>query len=45
MTDKQIIDAYAARKMTIRDMAKASGRSYENVRQVLLAAGYYNGKH
>ena len=32
MTDKQIIDAYAARKMSIRDIAKASGRSYENVR-------------
>ena len=45
VTDKQIIDAYAARKMTIRDMAKASGRSYENIRQVLVAAGYHNGKH
>jgi len=45
MTDKQIVETYAVRSMTIREMAKASGRSYEDVRQVLVAAGYHNGKH
>ncbi len=44
MTDKQIIETYAARKMTIRDMAKASGRSYDSVRKVLTEAGYHFSK-
>lgn len=44
MTDKEIIATYAARKMTIREMAKSSGRSYGSVRNVLTAAGYHFGK-
>ena len=44
MTNQQIIDTYAARKMTIREMAKASGRSYEDVRRVLTNAGYHFSK-
>ena len=44
MSDQQIIDTYAARKMTIREMAKASGRSYEDVRRVLTNAGYHFSK-
>ena len=44
MTDKQIIETYAARKMTIREMAKASGRSYDSVRKVLTGAGYHFSK-
>ena len=44
MTDKQIIETYAARKMTIREMAKVSGRSYGSVRKVLTDAGYHFGK-
>lgn len=44
MTNKQIIDTYAARKMTIREMAKSSGRSYESVRKVLTGAGYHFSK-
>lgn len=41
MNDQQIIDVYAARKMTIREIAKASGRSYADVRKVLTVAGYH----
>lgn len=41
MNDQQIIDVYAARKMTIREIAKASGRSYADVRKVLTFAGYH----
>lgn len=44
MTDKQIIQTYAERKMTIREMAVASGRSYESVRKVLTNAGYHFSK-
>lgn len=44
MTDKQIIETYAARKMTIREMSKASGRSYDSVRKVLTKAGYHFSK-
>lgn len=44
MTDKQIVDTYAARQMTIREMAKSSGRSYDSVRKVLTDAGYHFGK-
>ena len=44
MSDKQIIEIYAARKMTIREMAKGSGRSYDSVRRVLIDAGYHFGK-
>ena len=44
MTNQQIIDTYAARKMTIREMAKASGQSYEDVRRVLTNAGYHFSK-
>ena len=44
MTDTQIIDTYAKRKMTIREIAKASGRSYEDVRKVLTGAGYHFSK-
>lgn len=44
MNDQQIIDVYAARKMTIREIAKASGRSYADVRKVLTFAGYHFSK-
>ena len=44
MTETQIIDTYAKRKMTIREIAKASGRSYANVRKVLTGAGYHFSK-
>lgn len=44
MTDRQIIETYAARKMTIREMATVSKRSYDSVRKVLTAAGYHFGK-
>ncbi len=44
MTDTQIIDTYAKRKMTIREIAKASGRSYEDVRKVITGAGYHFSK-
>lgn len=44
MINQQIIDLYAARKMTIREIAKASGRSYSNVRNVLTNAGYHFSK-
>ena len=44
MTDKQITEIYAARKMTIREMAEDSGRSYSSVRKVLISAGYCFGK-
>lgn len=45
MTDQKIIEIYAARKMTIRELAVASGKSYNYVRLVLVKAGYHNGKH
>ena len=41
MSNQEIIDVYAARKMTIREIAKASGRSYSDVRKVLTGAGYH----
>lgn len=44
MSDQQIIDIYAARKMTIREIAKVSGRSIEAVRKVLTKAGYHFSK-
>ncbi len=44
MTDQQIIATYAARRMTIREMAKVSGRSYKDVRNVLVMSGFHNGK-
>lgn len=44
MSDKQIIETYAARKMTIKEMAKDSGRGYNSVRKVLIDAGYHFGK-
>lgn len=44
MTDKQIVETYAARKMTIREMATFSRRSYDSVRKVLTAAGYHFSK-
>lgn len=45
MTEEQIITIYAARRMTIREIANASGLSYETVRQILVKAGYHNTKH
>ena len=44
MTETQIIQVYADRRMTIREIAKASGRSYANVRKVLTGAGYHFSK-
>lgn len=44
MKNREIIETYTARKMTIREMAKKSGRSYEDVRKILLSAGFHNGK-
>lgn len=44
MTDKQIVETYALRKMTIREMARCSGHSYNYVRRVLTEAGYHFGK-
>jgi hypothetical protein len=44
MSDQQIIEKYAAREMTIRELAAASGRGYEDVRRVLTNAGYHNTK-
>ncbi len=44
MSNQQIVDVYAARKMTIREIAKASGLSYSYVRKVLTDAGYHFSK-
>lgn len=44
MTETQIIQVYADRRMTIREIAKVSGRSYANVRKVLTDAGYHFSK-
>lgn len=41
MSEQKIIDTYAARRMTTREIAKASDRSYANVRKVLTGAGYH----
>jgi len=43
MTDQEIIETYALRKMTIRQLARKIGRSYEYVRKILVKAGYHNG--
>ena len=45
MTHQQVINTYAAREMTIREIAAASGRSYQDIRHVLIRAGYHNTKH
>lgn len=46
MTNDQIISIYSSRKMTIMEIAKAAGRSYWNVRRVLVRAGFqYGQKH
>lgn len=45
MTDQQVINTYAAREKTIRELAEATGRSYQDVRHVLIKAGYHNTKH
>ena len=44
ISEQQIIAIYAARMMTIREIARVSGRSYENVRKVLTSAGYHFSK-
>lgn len=44
MIDQQIINTYAAREMTIREIAAAFGRSYQNIRNVLTRVGYHNTK-
>lgn len=44
MTDAQIIQTYADRKMTIREIANATGKSYNYVRRVLTGAGYHFSK-
>lgn len=44
MTNKQIIETYKNRLMTIREIARKTDRSYESVRRVLVEVGYHNGK-
>ena len=44
MTDTQIVVLYATRKYTIRQLSNLSGKSYENVRRILVNAGYHNGR-
>ena len=44
MTDQQIIQLYAARMMTIRELAQAAGRPFKEVRWILVKAGYHYGK-
>ena len=44
MTDKKIIELYKSRQFTILELAKQSGRPYEEVRQLIVKAGYHYGK-
>lgn len=44
MSEQQIIDLYAGRKMTIREIAHAAGKTYRKVRWILVKAGYHYGK-
>lgn len=37
------IDLYAKRKKTIRQLAKEFGVPYENMRKILVKAGFSNG--
>lgn len=45
MTDQQVINTYVAREMTIKELAAASGRSYQDIRHGLTRAGCKNTKH
>lgn len=45
MNNQEIIAAYRARRLTIRELAAASNRSYNDVRLLLLSAGFRNGKY
>lgn len=44
MSDKKIIELYSTRQFTIRELSKQSGRPYEEVRQILVKAGYQYGR-
>ncbi len=44
MSDKKIIELYSTRQFTIRELSIQSGRPYEEVRQILVKAGYQYGR-
>ncbi len=44
MTDKKIIELYSTRQFTIMELSKQSGRPYEEVRRILVNAGYQYGR-
>lgn len=44
MTDKKIVELYKSRQYTILELSKLSGKPYEEVRQLIVKAGYHYGK-
>lgn len=44
MTEKKMIELYSTRQFTILELSKQSGKSYEEVRRILVNAGYQYGR-
>lgn len=44
MSDQEIVDIYATRQQTIREIAGATNRTYQAIRRIMTNAGFSNGK-
>ena len=44
MSDNKIIELYKNRQFTIVELASLTGKPYKEVRKLIVAAGYQNGK-
>lgn len=44
MSDNKIIELYKNRQFTILELARLTGKPYKEVRKLIVAAGYQNGK-
>lgn len=44
MSDEEILEVYAKRQQTIREIAIKTNRPYHDVRMIMINAGFSNGK-